>query len=124
MKRDDLRPLVRGLSPVDVLDYYDGPRFYSCRDAAGQLFLVYWVDESEAGTTWLYVQVSAERCSALLRGDVPIAKALSVPEDGTALVVRARGGEFVVDQIPSDEIELDWLPDPQDRLPAHGGEGG
>ena len=54
-RRDDLRPLTRGLTPVEVFDYDDGPRFYSCRDVVGQLYLVFWADQSEAGTSWLYV---------------------------------------------------------------------
>lgn len=115
-RRDDMRSLIRGLVPVEVFDYYDGPRFYSCRDVVDQLYLVYWVDESETGTSWLYVRVSLDRYAALKRGDVPIADALSKPEDESVLIVQSGGQEFVVDQLTSAEIEPDWLPDPQDRL--------
>jgi hypothetical protein len=115
-RRDDLRQLIRGLTPVEVFDYYDGPRFYSCQDVVGQLYLVYWADESEAGTSWLYVRISAERYAALKRGDVAIAYALSKPEDDTVLVVLSGAQEFVVEQLKPAEIAHDWLPDPQDRL--------
>ena len=115
-RRDDMRSLIRGLVPVEVFDYYDGPRFYSCRDVVGQLYLVYWVDESEAGTSWLYLRISLERYAALKRGDVPIADALSKPEDESVLIVRSCGQEFLVEQLTAAEIEPDWLPDPQDRL--------
>lgn len=115
-RRDDLRQLIRGLTPVEVFDYYDGPRFYSCRDVVGQLYLVYWADESEAGTSWLYVRISAERYAALKRGDVAIAYALSKPEDDTVLIVLSGAQEFTVEQLTPAEIEHDWLPDMQDRL--------
>jgi hypothetical protein len=115
-RRDDMRSLIRGLAPVEVFDYYDGPRFYSCRDVVGQLYLVYWVDESEAGTSWLYLRISLERYAALKRGDVPIADALSRPEDDSVLIVRSCGQEFLVEQLTAAEIEPDWLPAPQDRL--------
>lgn len=115
-RRDDLRQLIRGLTPVEVFDYYDGPRFYSCRDVVGQMYLVYWVDESEAGTSWLYVRISAERYAALKRGDVAIAYALSRPEDDTVLIVLSGAQEFTVEQLKPAEIQHDWLPDLQDRL--------
>ena len=115
-RRDDLRQLIRGLTPVEVFDYYDGPRFYSCRDVVGQLYLVYWADESQVGTSWLYVRISHERYAALKRGDVAIAYALSKPEDDTALIVLSGAQEFIVEQLTPAEIEHDWLPDPQDRL--------
>ena len=115
-RRDDLRQLIRGLTPVEVFDYYDGPRFYSCRDVVGQMYLVYWVDESEAGTSWLYVRISAERYAALKRGDVAIAYALSKPEDDTVLIVLSGAQEFTVEQLKPAEIQHDWLPDLQDRL--------
>lgn len=115
-RRDDLPSMIRGLTPVEVFDYYDGPRFYSCRDVVGQLYLVYWVDELGTNTSWLYVRVSSERYAALKRGDVTIAAALSTPEDNTVLIVQSDGQQFVVDQLTSTEINPDWLPDSQDRL--------
>lgn len=115
-RRDDLLPVIRGLTPLEVFDYYDGPRFYSCRDDVGQLYLVYWADESEAGTSWLYVRVSSDRYGALKRGDVAIADALSKPEDGTVLIVIAGREQFVVHQLTPAEIDPEWLPEAHDRL--------
>ena len=73
-------------TPVEVFDYYDGPRFFSVKDLAGQLFLVYWIDETEFNSTWLYVRISVERYIALKRGYISVALALSQPEDGAAYV--------------------------------------
>jgi hypothetical protein len=115
-RRDDLPRLIRDLAPVEVFDYYDGPRFYSCRDKAGQLYLVYWVDETELGSSWLYLRVSPERYGAVRRGDILIADALSQPEDGLALLVLAGAESFTVKQLLAEEIDSEWMPQSNDRL--------
>lgn len=115
-QRSDLVSLIKSLAPVEVFDYYDGPRFYSCRDKAGQLYLVYWVDESETGSSWLYLKVSPERYGAMRRGDVAIAEVLSRPEEDTAFLVQSNTTGFIVSQLEVDEIEPDWMPEQSDRL--------
>jgi hypothetical protein len=91
---------------VEVFDYYDGPRFFSVKDLVGQLFLVYWIDETEAYSSWLYVRISAERYTALKRGYISVASALSQPEDGFAFVLEGES----VKKIPASSIHADWLP--------------
>lgn len=115
-RREDLPKLIRDLTPVEVFDYYDCPRFYSCRDKAGQLYLVYWVDETELGSSWLYLRVSPERYGAVRRGDLPIADALSQPEDGLALLVLSCAEGFTVRQLIAEEIDPEWMPQSHDRL--------
>jgi len=114
---EEMREVVSRLTPVEVFDYYDGPRFYSCRDVAGQLYLVYWVDESEQqGSSWLYLKVSPERYVAVKRGHISVAEALSNPEEGLVFVVSGRGQSFVASRIEKDQIESEWLPDSDYRL--------
>ncbi len=100
------------LTTVEVFDYYDGPRFFSVRDSAGQLFLVYWIDEKEFHSTWLYVRISSERYTALKRGHISVSLALSEPEDGTAYVVDGESTE----RIFTSGIQKDWLPEGDYRL--------
>jgi len=45
---------VSKLVPFEIFDYYDGPRFYSCKDRVGQLFVVYWIDPLGGKERWLY----------------------------------------------------------------------
>jgi hypothetical protein len=115
-QRSDLISLIKNLAPVEVFDYYDGPRFYSCRDTAGQLYLVYWVDESERGSSWLYLKVSHERYGAMRRGDLALSEVLSNPEEGIAFLVHTESSGFIVSQLTTDEIEPDWIPEASDRL--------
>ncbi len=100
------------MPPLEIFDYYEGPRFYSVRDAVGQLFLVYWIDESETSSSWLYVPVSSERYGALKRGYISVAEALSNPETGVAFVGRKKQ----LRQISLSEIDTEWLPSEDYRL--------
>jgi hypothetical protein len=107
---------LSGLTPVEVFDFYDGPRFYSCRDATGQLFLVYWIDELPQGSKWLYLKASAERYASLRQGNLSIAAALANPEEGRAYVVGPAANGFAVDDITLAEIDPEWLPPADQRL--------
>jgi hypothetical protein len=114
---EEMREVVPRLVPVEVFDYYDGPRFYSCRDVAGQLYLVYWVDESEQhGSSWLYLKVSQERYVAVKRGDISVAEALSRPEEGLVFLVSGHGQNFIARRIEKSQIDAEWLPDSDYRL--------
>jgi hypothetical protein len=42
---------LQNLKPLEVFDYFDGPRFYSCISKSGQLYLVFWVDETEKSSS-------------------------------------------------------------------------
>ncbi|NOS75491.1 MAG: hypothetical protein HOP36_13375 [Methyloglobulus sp.] len=111
MSRSDyLDSLIKDLNPIEVFDYYDGPRFYSCRDKVGQVFLVYWIDETDEYNAWLYLRVSPERYLSLKCGNISIAKALANPEEESAFVVKNYGTDFSVEEISTAQIEADWLP--------------
>jgi hypothetical protein len=105
---------LSGLTPIEVFDFYDGPRFYSCRDRSGQLFLVYWVDEDEGGSHYLYLKVSPERYASVRRGTLTIASALANPEEGKAYVVRKAGTGYAVEALTPALLDPEWLP-PQDQ---------
>lgn len=111
-----LLDVVRELTPIEVFDFYDGPRFYSCRDLVGQLYLVYWVDETPEAASWLYLRISLDRYASLKHGEIAIAKALSDPEEGRAFVVSVSGDQIAAEEIKASQIDPEWLPDPDDRL--------
>jgi hypothetical protein len=45
----DLSEQFKELTILEVFDYFDGPKFYSCKDLVGQLYLAYWIDQTELG---------------------------------------------------------------------------
>lgn len=106
--------LVNDLKPLEIFDYYDGPKFYSCQDKAGQLYLVYWIDEVNDLNSWLYLRVSQERYNALKVGNISIANVLSCPEDGSAFIVDTHADSFSVREISFNEIISEWLPEKDD----------
>jgi hypothetical protein len=113
-----LTRLVKDLVPFEMFDYYDGPKFYSCQDKVGQLFLIYWIDETDDINSWLYLRVSQERYNALKVGNVSIAYTLTHPEEGAAFVVNTRGGrgEFTIEEISPEQVLPEWLPPQNDFL--------
>ena len=117
MSRSDyLSNLIKDLTPKEIFDFYDGPKFYSCYDKVGQVFLVYWIDETNEYSSWLYLRASPERYLSLKGGNISIAKALANPEEGAAFVVKNYGSDFSVEEISTAQIESDWLPPVSDFL--------
>ena len=113
VQNDYLHELIASLTPIEVFDYYDGPRFYSCRDKLNQLFLVYWIDEDQMASCdhWLYLRISKERYSSLKNGYLSVEKILSDPEEETVFLVKNYGKKkFEVELISSSAIQTDWLP--------------
>lgn len=117
MSRSDyLKYLLPDLAPVEVFDYYDGPKFYSSKDKTGQLFIVYWVEEENDSNSWLYLRISNERYVQLKNGILTISNALSQPEEGFAYLVKTTNSQSFVSQLTSSEILSEWLPPQEDKL--------
>lgn len=104
------------LSPLEVFDFYDGPRFYSVKDVVGQLYLVYWIDEAPAGSSWLYVRVSSDRYASLKQGIIPVATALSQPEDQVAYVIHITPNGPEVEEFDAANLDPEWMPPIGERL--------
>lgn len=115
-RADYIKNLIPSLTPYEIFDYYDGPRFYSCRDVVGQLFIVYWVEEGDGTSSWLYLRVSQDRYSALKNGSITIASSLSQPEEGFAYLVKTFSNYFSVEELDQTKILVEWLPEASDVL--------
>lgn len=117
MSRSDyIHDLIPDLTPCEVFSYYDGPKFYSCRDKGGQLFIIYWVDQDEKSNSWLYLKISNDRYTLLKNGNITILNSLSHPEEGFAYLVKTYGANYSVEEIEASEILEEWLPDATDTL--------
>ena len=103
-----LKNIIKNLTPIDVFDYYDGPRFYSCQDKFSQVFLVYWIDEAEDHDSWLYLRVSQERYLSLKNGLLSVAEVLKNPEENCAFIVKNYSNDFSVMEIGTKEIEKEF----------------
>lgn len=123
--QNNIENVIKELSPWEVLDYYDGPKFYSCKDKVGQLYLVYWLFDDTDSQHWLYLRISAPRYLALKNSQISIANVLSDPEEGFVYLVANVAKAFTVQVIEQSQISQEWLPDisvylsiPSSALPA------
>lgn len=115
-RSDYIESLIPELTPYEIFDFYDGPKFYSCEDRLGQLFIVYWVEENEDSNSWLYLRISQDRYRALKNGAIPIAASLADPEEGFSYLVKTYGDHYSVTELTKSEIAFEWLPDASDVL--------
>ncbi len=112
-----LKDTLQNLKPLEVFDYFDGPRFYSCISKSGQLYLVFWVDETEKSSSWLYVQISHERYNLFKMGNIAIRESFLHSEEGYVFLVTVdKNKEVEITTLSCHDIPLDYLPEPDDFL--------
>jgi hypothetical protein len=112
-----LKDTLKNLKPLEVFDYFDGPRFYSCISKSGQLYLVFWVDETENASSWLYVQISHEKYSVFKMGKIAIRESFLHSEEGYVFLVTVdKNKEVDMTTLSCHDIPLDYLPEPDDFL--------
>lgn len=118
MNIQNIKSIIPDLTPVEVFVNYDGPKFYSCHDRAGQLYLAYWIDSKQDFTDWLYIRISATRYAEMKSGRLSPERALKEPEDETAHLVRFGPDVYEVTDLMAQAIDPDWLPPADFFLPA------
>ncbi|MHB1236600.1 MAG: DUF6575 domain-containing protein [Gallionella sp.] len=114
--RNSIEEVIKDLLPWEVLDYYDGPKFYSCKDKVEQIYLVYWLYDDSDSQHWLYLRISTPRYLALKNSQISIANILSEPEEGFLYFVSSKAKDFFVQVVEQSQILQDWLPDQSDFL--------
>ena len=98
------------LQMIEVFEYFDGPRLFSCRNNSDVRFLAVHADEGEVDT-WLYVPVSERRLEALRVGRVDLHTAFANPEDGFTYLVSFRGSSVEATAVHASSIPSEILPD-------------
>ena len=79
---------ITGLGKLEIVEtyvYYDQPLLFSCKSAAGHLYLGVAADKNDEHETWLYVGVSAERLKLIRSGAIDLHDAFAEPEDSFLL---------------------------------------
>ena len=111
-------PDLGRLEIVETYAYYDEPVLFSCKNAAGQFYLVVAADENDQYETWLYAKVSIERLN-LIRSDlIDLHDAFADTEDGSVFQVRFSYDqtEPILESVQSNQISEDMLPIPGEYL--------
>lgn len=118
MSIQNIKAIIPDLTPVEVFVNHDGPKFYSCHDRTGQLYLAYWIDSKDDFTEWLYVRISATRYAEMKAGRLSPERALRDPEDEAAHLIRFGPKVYEVSDLAAQAIDPEWLPPSDYYLPA------
>jgi hypothetical protein len=105
---------IGDLKILEVFEYIDGPKVFSCENSEGQVFVTNWIDTSPQSDTWFYVPVSKKRLAAIRTGKVSLRECiLNVENDFLYEVITpAKGiGEVVVTKRAVETVVEDELPD-------------
>lgn len=99
------------LKMIEVYEFYDIPRLFSCQNAAGQYYLVLSIDEDDFSQVWLYVAMSHRRFQELRLSQLELRDAYQRAEDEIVLkVVTRKDGYDTVELVSCTQIPEDWLP--------------
>ncbi len=71
---------------IEIYEYLDGPRLFAAKNNIGTMYLVFWFDEEDDATGWLYLPISEEKLSKLRRKTISLNTAFKRPETNYYLV--------------------------------------
>ena len=113
---------ITGLGRLEIVEtyvYYDQPVLFSCKSAAGHLYLGVAAYKNDQHETWLYVGISAARLNLVRCGAIDLHDAFAEPEDDFLLqeiVPYDDQAQPRMEPIQPDQISEDMLPIPGERL--------
>ena len=95
-----------------VLEYYDHPVLFTCRNDLGYAFLAVAVDHTDTSEQYLYVPVSEDRLTSILTGLVSLHDAFAKAETERVFVVSIGRADEIdsVEELPAAEVPVNWLP--------------
>ena len=103
---------------VENYVHNDDPAFFSCKDAAGHLYLV-TVGENDQDKTWLRVEISDERFNLIRSGGIDLRNAFTEAENDILFQIRSPQNDSTepsLKVIHPNQIADDMLPLPGERL--------
>ena len=113
---------ITGLGKLEIVEiyvYYDQPVLFSCKSAAGHLYLAVAADKNDEHETWLYVGVSTERLNLIRSGTIDLHDAFADPEDSFLLqeiIPYDDQTQPRMEPIEPDQLSEDMLPMPGECL--------
>jgi len=112
-------PIIPGLfaelKPETILNYYDGPRIFTCRSVEGELCLACWSDENEEASRFVVVAITARTLRELQEGRISVRSAIDqplcwavdcLPATSSTLVRRISLEEYPNDALPQPGVML------------------
>lgn len=105
-----------------VIEYYDFPRIFTCKNSTGQLYFAISTYDDSDEFHWIYLPISSLRLSAIFGGATSLRQALLEPEGGFLFFVKTftiGSTEFsytLPEQLSNDDLpDEDYLIDIKDE---------
>lgn len=99
------------LTLVQVLEYYDFPRLFTCRSVTGQYYVAISTFDDDSESQWIYLPISSLRLGAVLAGGMSLRHAYLQPEGGYLIRLASFPGDrkpdvsFILpEQVPEDDL--------------------
>lgn len=106
-----INTILGQLTIFEIYEYLDGPRLFAARNNIGTMFLVFWFDEEEDATGWLYLPISEAKLNKLRRKEIALHEAFRKPETGYYLVyIGVPPRKDSAKLVNSDGIDADFFP--------------
>ncbi len=114
-------PTASALGELELLEayeYFDGPKLFACKNAAGQIFLGLWIGEDELSETYLIVPCSRARFLSVRSGALTLAIAFAKPELGYLFKCSVLFSDARSEVVPllGEQLDAELLPDANERL--------
>lgn len=110
------RSMLGELEMMEVYDFFDFPRLFTCRNKSGQVFLSISVEDADHENVFLYSAISNSRYSVLTSGRLPIRDAFAMAENENVYRVTVGSDIDRVEILPCEDIPEDWLSDPAEFI--------
>ncbi|WP_135554571.1 DUF6575 domain-containing protein [Paenibacillus cymbidii] len=107
------------LTIVDVFEYIDGPKIFSCINENGQLYVTNWIDTNSESDTWFYVSVNERQLVSIRQGKLSMRDLITESTLGAILevVTPISGyGQVQVRERAISSIREEELPDTDSYL--------
>ena len=106
-----IRTCLGEIEIIEVFDFFDFPRLFSCRNRAGQIFLALSVEDGIDMATFIYTPISLDRYRLLASGDLRIRDAIKLAEDRFVFKVEVTPSGESAAMVLCNEIPDFWLPE-------------
>ena len=107
-------PMNTSLGELEIFEVYehiDGPRLFAARNNIGAIYLVYWFDEKEDATGWLYLPISKARLKELRRKTITLNTAFNEPETNYYIVYTGiHPRRDTADPVAPNDIDTEFFP--------------
>jgi hypothetical protein len=112
-----LNTILGQLRIIEVLDWYDGPRLFIAQNRSGSRYIVFWADETEEGSLWLYASASENRIDGIVSGKLDLRRIYTEPEEGMIFLIRLfKDKPSSVEMVFHHDIDQELLPPVDDFL--------